>query len=162
MSASILNQARGLYRTIKQLQANVLADSARHRPGVEKDLTIAQLTTLLAVRDAAEITIKDLAIATSVSSPSASTMVDRLVDVGVLSREAGKSDRREVRVKLTSRGEELVTAMESEVLDSLSRLLEMLGPELAEQWCVLYSRIQKVLDAEKGDESMLLKGVASQ
>lgn len=125
---------------------------------------MAQMTTLIAVRDAGEVTIKDLALATKVSSPSASTMIDRLVDIGVVRREAGKSDRREVRIGLTPLGEEMVSAMELEVLGSLSRLLEKLGPELAQQWCELNGRIQVVLDADgkskEMNESKQLEGIA--
>lgn len=152
MSESVLEQARLLHKTIKQLQTRVLLKNAPKDlglPDAPKELTLPQLSTLLAIRDRRELSLKDVAEATGVSAPSASVMVDRLVDLGVLTREAGRQDRRAVRLALSKEGERVVETLEEQLLRALVDLIEQVGPELARQWCEVYARIQEIIDEEE-------------
>ena len=103
---------------------------------------------LMAVRDIGETTIKDLAFSLGVSSPSASCMVDRLVDAGLLTREQSKVDRREVCVAVSLDCLSFLDGFEAALLDSIIDVLEKIGPEYSRQWCDVYTRIKQVLDAE--------------
>lgn len=161
MSDERLEQARGLFKTIQELKASVLLRNAPTNAGLEcvaKDLTLPQMSTLVIVRDAGELSLKELAEAAHVSPPSASAMVDRLVDLGVVSRKPSQTDRREVRVALTDAGEQAVSTMESQLLGAIVDLLEKLGPEYARQWCDVYARIQEILDQEKEDRRSPARG----
>jgi DNA-binding MarR family transcriptional regulator len=149
---NLLEQARLLYKTIQDLKASVLLKNAPVNAGLEcaaKELTLPQMTTLVVIRDAGEMSLKELAEATQVSPPAASAMVDRLVDLGMVTREPSTVDRREVRLALSADGEMAVNVMESQLLGALVELLEKLGPETASQWCEVYGRIQGILDEEK-------------
>lgn len=152
MRATILAQARALHRTIRRLQTRVLVKSVRAEsedgPST-RELTLPQITMLLVVRDLGEMSIKALAEATQVSAPSASTMVDRLVEAGMLWREASRTDRREVRVSLTAEGVRTVGILEEHLLKSLMEMLEKVGPDMAENWCEIYARIGTILDEEE-------------
>jgi len=47
-----------------------------------QELTSPQMTALMTVRERGQVTIKELAEGLGVSAPSASVMVDRLVEMG--------------------------------------------------------------------------------
>lgn len=152
MDESILQQARSLHKTIKQLQTRVLLKNAPRNlglPDAPRELTLPQLSTLLAIRDKGEISLKGVAEATEVSAPSASVMVDKLVDLGVLLREPSREDRREVRLALSAEGEHVVANLEEQLLRALVELIEKVGPEMARQWCEVYARIQEIIDEEE-------------
>lgn len=151
MSLSKREQARLLHKTVKRLQTRVILPNIRQvfpLDGEPCELTMTQVGTLMAVRDSGAASIKEIAEATRVSPPSASTMVDKLVEMGVLSREQSKADRREVLVRVTPEAERICEALEKGMLGSLEEILEAIGPEMAEQWCEVYARIQELFDAD--------------
>jgi len=149
---AILEQARSLYETIRLIRTrffrrhtvSVAAEDGRKMA----DLTLPQMNALLVIRGRGRGTIKELAEALEVSAPSASAMVDRLVEEGVVSREQSRADRREVVVQLTPQGREAVEHMEQELLRAIVDLLEKIGPGYAAKWCEVYERIHEVLIAD--------------
>lgn len=151
-----LEQARLLQRTIKQLQNRMLR---KHGPfclrsgDYSAEVTVTQLSTLAVIRDHGELSLKELAEAMQVSAPSASTMVDKLVEMNALNREHSKVDRREVRVSLSPLGAKAVEELEEIMLESLTELLEGIGPKFAEQWYQVYQQIEKYLHESSENES---------
>lgn len=164
MNLSRREQARLLHKTIKRLQTQVIVQNIRQvfpLDGEPCELTMTQVGTLMAVRDSGAASIKEIAEATRVSPPSASTMVDKLVEMGVLSREQSKADRREVLVRVTPEAERISEALEKGMLGSLEEILEAIGPKMAEQWCEVYGRIQELFDADvpsSSDDGALSRG----
>lgn len=156
MACDTLEMARKLLRTIRELQSWCLLKNAPQNIGLEcvaKELTLPQMSTLVVIGEYGEMSIKELAEASNVSPPSASAMVDRLVDIGVVNRVPSRVDRREVRISLSSEGERAVAAMQEQLLQAIVEVLDRLGPELSEQWCALYERIHEILDALKRNRS---------
>lgn len=137
-------QARIIHATMRQIRNRVL----RHYTQVAKDLcdlTLPQMNMLLVIRDRANLTIKEIAVELQVSAPSASVMVDRLVELGMARREHGQVDRREVFVRVTEEGLDSVETLENHVLQTVVELLERLGPDVSRQWCDLFEQIQAIL-----------------
>ncbi|MBN2311737.1 MAG: MarR family transcriptional regulator [Candidatus Hydrogenedentes bacterium] len=148
--AENLDQARFIYETVCMLQRAVLAEvlSGQNARPSELDLTIPQMNTLATIRQHGQVSIKELAEAMGVSAPSASAMVDRLIDLGAVTREPSPSDRREVVVQTTPTGEGMARQKEELLLGALTRLLEAIGPAHARQWCEVYEKVRDVLNAE--------------
>lgn len=153
------DQARELYRTVHMLRT-LLARKYSRKMKLEgakpvcADLTFPQSNVLLVLREkGGEMTIKDLAFALGVSPPSASTMVDRLVEMGMLTREQSHVDRREVCVRLSEMGSETFCAMEEEILQVIVGLLKELGPEYSRQWCEVYGRIREIISTQEANDS---------
>lgn len=145
-----LTQARYLFSTVQVLQRRVFrrhAHSLEHREGGSAcgELTMPQWHMMVAVRGFGSPSLKELAHALDVTAPSASAMVDRLVEMGMLTREPSQVDRREVVVALSDKGHAMAGRMEDEILETLSGVLERLGPEYASKWCEVFERIQHVL-----------------
>ena len=153
MPSDVLEQARFVFDTVKLLQSRVLrchaslhADSGN--AGQLPDLTIPQMSALRTIRDLGQTTIRDLAEALHVSAPSASVMVDRLVEMGMVTRQQSQVDRREVVVRPSPGGEEALAIVERHILESIVELLDGVGPEYAEMWCTVYARIRDVIAKE--------------
>lgn len=157
MNHETLDQARDIFRTVRSLQERLARQFDRiHKENVGgtvcTDLTFPQCNTMMVIHEREVVTIKELSNALQVSPPSASAMVDRLVEMGMLLREQSKSDRREVQVRLSDNGAQSIQFMEEQFLSTISDLLHKLGPEMASQWCGVYARIREHLKAETDAE----------
>jgi DNA-binding MarR family transcriptional regulator len=116
-----------------------------HPPCAE--LTLRQMRTMMVIHEQREVSIKELAEALNVSPPSASSMVDRLLGLGLVEREPSQEDRREVCVRLSPQGEVHSREMEGHFLAFISDLIERVGEEYATQWCAVYARLREVLES---------------
>jgi DNA-binding MarR family transcriptional regulator len=87
-------------------------DPFRFRAWAQLGLTTAQLRVLSMVREQPGVTAGELAARLSVTPPTISGIVDRLVRLGLVRREDDESDRRLVRNHLTERGENACTRLE--------------------------------------------------
>jgi len=145
MNPIVRDQARQLFDTVQEIQRRVVVRNARFATsGIGHDLSIAQMTTLAVVRDRGPMSLKDLAAATRVSAASASSMVERLVEWGLVRRDPDPDDRRAVRISLTPTGTDAVENMEEAMLSWIAEVIEAIGPEYARQWCEVYDRIRAV------------------
>lgn len=154
------DQAREIYRTVRILKDRVChkfqskAKESRNSENLN-DLTFAQSNVLMVIEERKELSIKELADILQVSRPSASAMVDRLVEMGMLVREQSQIDRREVRVRLSSKGSVHFQETEMQVLEYINALLIQLGPQTSAEWCGVYARIREIIAAEKLSEAVL-------
>ena len=72
------------------------------------NLTAAQIKLLTCFSDKDELTMTELSRNLSVSMPTMTAMVDRLVNSKMVERERGSIDRRVVKVRLTDAGEKVL------------------------------------------------------
>lgn len=150
---AIIEQARTIHRTVRMIQERVVrSHTARARAGASdalcSDLTLPQFNVLYAIRELGKITMKDLAETLQVSAPSVSSMVDRLEDMGMVLREHGVADRREVLVSISESGARSLALLEEQILSEIVSLLQQVGPEDARIWARIYGRIGEILGAE--------------
>ena len=87
-------------------------DPLRFRAWAELGLTTAQLRVLFLVRNDPGVTAGELASRLSVTPPTISGIVDRLVKLSLIRREDDESDRRLVRNHLTDGGEAACSRLE--------------------------------------------------
>lgn len=80
-------------------------DPIRFRAWAELGLTTAQLRVMFLMRETPGVTAGELASRLSVTPPTISGIVDRLVKLGLVRREDDESDRRLVRNFLSDAGE---------------------------------------------------------
>lgn len=158
MSDPTQTQAREIYRTIRVLKDRLchkFQARAREASGADacSELTFVQSNVMMAIEERGELSIKELADTLHVSRPSASAMVDRLVEMGMLVREQSQLDRREVRVRLSPSGAVHFQEMERQILEYISALLVQLGPSCSTQWCEVYARIREIIALEKASEA---------
>jgi DNA-binding MarR family transcriptional regulator len=75
------------------------------------DVSMAQLHVLATLHEQGDMTVGALAEALSIAAPSASALVDRLVERDMLRRERCEDDRRTVRVSLSDSGRRFTEQM---------------------------------------------------
>jgi DNA-binding MarR family transcriptional regulator len=144
-----LEQARFIAKTGRKLKDHIFSiQSGLHNgqpSGPKEELSMAQVQMLMALHASGGSTISSIAQQLKVSSPSASCMVDRLEDKGILYRERSSEDRRKVVVRLSSKAAAKAKQMETAVLAAFLELVEKVGPETAEKWCEVLERVDQVL-----------------
>jgi len=77
----------------------------------EQDLTLHQLRVLFRLHYRGSVGMGQIAEQLQVTQPTATGVIDRLVERGLVERASDPSDRRKVRVKLTETGRRQVTSM---------------------------------------------------
>lgn len=92
------------------------------------ELTMRQLHVLSATARADGLTVHQLAETLNIATPTASGLVDRLAEKGLLQRVGDESDRRVRHVHLTPAGQETITQLDSAFDRVLDELLDLLDP----------------------------------
>lgn len=78
---------------------------------VNTDISTAQIKVLLALHFAGARSVSQLALALSIGAPTASHLVERVVQAGLAVRIESTSDRRVTHVHLTERGHDMARRM---------------------------------------------------
>ena len=93
----------------------------------ELDLSMAQLKTLFSLHNSGAVTIGQVAEALGVGLPTASHLVDRLVQAQLAVRAEDPDDRRRTLAYLAPQGKELAERLHQGSRDQLWRWLASLG-----------------------------------
>jgi DNA-binding MarR family transcriptional regulator len=158
----VFEQARLIFETGIIIRDRVIRAHTAHATEGEEccELSISQMHAVLATREHGQVTVSELAEIGGVSPPSASAMVDRLVEKGVLLREHSQEDRRKVIVRVSPEAEKTIEKAEQRILQVFVDLVEKIGPETTQKWVEVLERVREVL-LEEGSEihrSIPLKG----
>lgn len=154
----ILQRARFIFDNGSLIHELLLKSQAEYLAQIKQSesfgsLSPAQQRCLLAVRRKGEITITELSDYLGVSPPSASAMVDRLVEKGVFLRRQSRKDRRKVIVALTPLASRIVEGVEEHMLRAFAELVELLGPETSAKWCQVLEKIRSFLAPDEPSEN---------
>ncbi len=98
-----------------------------NRPDIA--LTMPQMVTLFAIRDAETCRMSELADATQQSAGTLTGIVDRLIEDGLVARVRDTDDRRVVQVVLTSVGQERIALVEQARCADMAQLLQHFSME---------------------------------
>jgi len=93
------------------------------------DLTITQLKGLMVLRWRGSQSVGELAAALGASEPSASQLVDRLVQRDLVRRDTDAADRRRTLVSITEEGERLLAGLRSSRDQMVEEWLAKLGED---------------------------------
>ncbi|MEV5508119.1 MarR family winged helix-turn-helix transcriptional regulator [Streptomyces orinoci] len=102
--------------------------SARALAGIDENLTLPQLRTLVVLADSGPVKLVALAGMLDVNPSTAMRMVDRLEAAGLAGREVNPANRREVTVRLTERGSALVAEVLARRRAGVTALVSALAP----------------------------------
>ncbi|MCZ7435769.1 MarR family winged helix-turn-helix transcriptional regulator [Micromonospora sp. WMMC241] len=92
-------------------------------------LSGAQLRAVMVVEQHDGINLRRLATLTDMLLSSASRLCDRLVAAGMLEREPGRHDRREISLHLTPEAERLLAELRADRRRRLARILGAMSPD---------------------------------
>lgn len=140
----IFDTGRTIHEMIIRIQVRCLAEACKK--GSFDELSVAQLQAVKAVRREKEVTISRIAEILDVSAPSASVMVDRLVEKKILIRERSLEDRRKVVVQISPEAVEEINLVETTILKTFEDIVRSIGTENSRKWIEILSRVKEVIE----------------
>ncbi len=109
------------------------------------DLTYNQYKTLLTIADRGECSLGDLGRELEIAMSSASQMVDRLVGQGLVHRQQDEENRRQVIIRLTPQGEELIAELRRGILERFEKILNRLSERDQEVLVESFEAIARIM-----------------
>ena len=151
-----VEQARAIHETLRMVRGRAIAGhTAIVRSALVKGrvsaLTSQQAHALMVAREQGKVSITGLSNALGGSPSSASTIVDRLLEKGLVTREISAVDRRRVMVVLSPEGETVAAQIEAQFVEAIRGVLERIGPECARKVCEVCLRVRQVLLEDQGE-----------
>lgn len=147
-----IETARYICETGKNIHDRILKIQGRYLTSnddsIFAELSVAQLNAVKILLESGELTMRELADQMAVSPPSASAMVDRLVEKGVFSREHSTQDRRKVVVRISPQTEKVADEIKSNIMQFFIDLVDKIGAETAQQWCDVLTCVKAALTEE--------------
>lgn len=115
----------------------------------EQDLSIVQAQALMVIDVNPGINVGSLAAALSKDQASTSIVVDRLMSLGLLTRETDPDDRRRARLFLTDQARPIVRHLEA-ARDDINRLVfDALGRERSQTLEALLAELLGVIEGSE-------------
>lgn len=96
---------------------------------VAEGRSLGQMKVIACLHHNGRLPVKDVAAALGVTMPTASELIDKLVDDGLLRREVNPADRRQVLVALTPAAEEVGRRFHELRRAQIQRAFDLLEPE---------------------------------
>jgi DNA-binding MarR family transcriptional regulator len=125
-----MDRTRLITDLLDELGSHSPADAMRamrHWPGGR--LSLVHLNVLFLLEHDGPLPMRGLAEAMDVSQASATGIVDRMEQRGLVERERDEGDRRVVRVAVTDGGRNLIAGMVAQRRDHLAQMLETFSDE---------------------------------
>ncbi len=132
---------------IAQLYPIIMRVMGRIRSVVHEgmDLTYNQYKMLLTIYDKGNCPLNLLARELQIAMSSASEMVDRLVNLGLVYRAVDEENRRQVVIYTTARGEELIRELRRGIVENYRQLLARLSEHDQERLVLAFETLAEVL-----------------
>ena len=130
-------------------------------PWLELDLTMPRLKMLFVVDWLGPLAMSQLAAQLGISLPTATGLIDRLVEARLARREHDDRDRRVVRVCSTEAGRSLVIRLRSAGRQRLERVLDHLSEDDLQSCVVALQSINGAAEAELQTEQTLAAALAA-
>ena len=103
--------------------------------------TLPRLLVLGYVRERGEPTMKELSSFLRITPPSATALTDGLVTAGLLARRPDASDRRSIRLRLTTKGRTFISRRFAEVDQEMAKILGRLTTKEQDLMITLFEKI---------------------
>lgn len=142
--------ARNIFTTGKLIKDLVFRVQTKHlkKSGMQKrygELSMPQLEAVKIIRRKGAVSMIELSELLRVAPPSATTMVDRLVEKGILVRRQSEVDRRKVIVEVSDGAIEAIIGVENAMIQTFVELLEKIGSDTGQKWCDVLDQVKSAL-----------------
>jgi Transcriptional regulators len=105
------------------------------------DLTMIQLHGLIFINENRNCQLTDFAQAFSITLPTANSLVEKLVNLKLITKTHDKDDQRLIRLKVTKKGGVLIKKMTQEKEQCFSNLIDKLDNKEKERLLVILKKI---------------------
>ncbi|HEY8967034.1 MAG TPA: MarR family transcriptional regulator [Candidatus Methylacidiphilales bacterium] len=138
-SPTAIDLAKELAEYITQLQRISLVDLSTQVS--QGNISIPQYTLLSFLSQSSGITMSRLAELMEHTSPATTGLVDRLVAAGLVERFGNPTDRRQVLVKITDKGRELVDKIKGNIVTKVLGISQEMSEDDMKTWVRIYKYI---------------------
>jgi MarR family transcriptional regulator, organic hydroperoxide resistance regulator len=118
-------------------------------PWRKLDVPLAQLKSLFLIHIKGSINVRHLAQHLDVTSGNVTSIVDRLVGQGLVTRSENPEDRRIVLLELTDKGRETINKIHETGMSHMKRILGRMNDE---DLSALIRGVSAFIDAARGDQ----------
>jgi DNA-binding MarR family transcriptional regulator len=113
-----------------------------------EDLSPIQMKAAMKIRMYQPLGLNELAEKLGVTSPSASVMVDRLVEKEVLERVTHPSDRRKIQLTIHPKAVAQMDEIHQRFQVAFDRIAKRVGDENVERWYQVMQQVRSALEEE--------------
>ena len=113
------------------------------------EMTMQQTSVAMMAMDRGAMSVTEMAGLLGVSVPSASAMIDRLVEKCILARAQSTEDRRKVVVTIAEEAKPHLAVIQIRMQQALQDIADKIGMDTTRKWHDVMQRIRDVLDAEE-------------
>lgn len=97
------------------------------RTWMELNVTVPQIRSLFFVSNEPDTNPRKLATALGVTPPNVTGIIDRLVEQGLLDRRESQEDRRVLMLRVTKKGEAILSSLREQRTTSMREILDRLS-----------------------------------
>ena len=115
-------------------------------------LSLVHIQVLVALEAEGPLPMRVLSERMDVSQASATGIVDRMEQRGLVSRQRDEEDRRVTRVHLTERGRQVIERLGAERRDRLSKLLDQLTDEELQAFLIGSRAMRRARESQYAEE----------
>jgi|GEM_PF-4090275 len=107
----------------------------------DNNLTMIQLHALVFIKENKHCQLTDLAKSFSITLPTANSLVEKLVNLNLVSKTHDKNDQRVIKLKITKKAETLIKKMMQEKERCFADLIDRLDNKEKENLLVILKKI---------------------
>jgi DNA-binding MarR family transcriptional regulator len=137
----------------------VAADTYRRAMAVALGVGVTEVSALGEIRQDGPLTPSELARRLGLTSPSVTSLLDRLETAGLVVRRRHPADRRSVLVELTEAGDQLLVASFDQFSEDVATAVRSAPPEHVRELGELLGGVAGALRARAGDPAALAGGL---
>ena len=137
----VINEIIELQRRTNQLVLTYAVRSWR-----ELELPLAQLKSLFTIAGKGETNLRTLAEELGVTPGNVTGIVEQLVKKGLVSRKPNPADRRQIRLRATKKGQDLLTSLMDSLTVHMVKILEGMSLEETESLWKGFIGITRILE----------------
>jgi DNA-binding MarR family transcriptional regulator len=116
------------------------------------EMTMQQTSVAMMTMDRGAVGVTEMADLLGVSVPSASAMIDRLVEKGILSREHSQEDRRKVLITTAKAAGPHLEVIQQRMQEALQDIADKIGMDTTQKWFEVMLRVRSVLEEEERNQ----------
>ena len=113
------------------------------------EVTMLQFQALWCIKKSQKTHMGDIAKYFSITMPTATSLINKLIDFKLVNRENYRKDRRIVRISLTKDGEKILKDMEKQRETKINKLLSFLSVSDKKDFLKILNKISEKSDYEK-------------
>ncbi|HWN34087.1 MAG TPA: MarR family transcriptional regulator [Pseudonocardia sp.] len=140
----------------------IAADTYRRAMAAALGVGVTEVSALGEIREDGPLTPSELARRLGLTSPSVTSLLDRLEAAGLVVRRRHPADRRSVLVELTGVGDELLVAAFEQFSEDVAAAVRSASPEHVRELGELLGGVAGALRARAGDPHGLVGGLDRQ